>query len=106
MLPSPVQAPVHPRSTPVPAPTPVLTRSPHRPAGGRMANPPSRSLRRVLLVVLALASIAGAARAQVEAVATRGANLRAGPSRQSHRLDLVRAGDVVTLLLPAHEAGY
>ena len=71
-----------------------------------MANPPSRFRWRVLLLAQVLVSAAGGAAAQVEAVATHTANLRAGPSRESARLDLVRTGDLVTLLSPGRQAGY
>ena len=71
-----------------------------------MANPPSRFRLRTLLLALALASFAGLAAAQDQAVALRTANLRAGPSRQSGRLGRVRLGEVVTLLSRGPEAGY
>ena len=59
-----------------------------------------------VLSLLASSLFSRDAFAQDQAVTIRNAILRSGPSNQSHRLGMVTAGDVVTLLPHGHRTGY
>src|SRR6266568_1104025 len=63
-------------------------------------------MRKPALLITALFVWALAADAQQVGILTQNVTLRSGPSSSSGRLALLEAGEVVTLLRNAHQAGY